>query len=228
MSERDSQRKVGGTKDTVGLWPNSQRHITINPDVYVSMASVPEETTKSSASSSQQNRTDRPVLYFCCLDLSPDDPNGETVLAYLEGASLPAAVIWRKDNELVVGFKQLLGAIEFATHALSSATDIHPASRVTLHAGPFPLSRAAGMHSYPNEGGIEAPITAIEQLIGVHHFTPIGSVYASGPLAALLALDTSRYKLSFVDTLREADKRPIHPIDVFSVTLLHLSKLTNH
>jgi hypothetical protein len=229
MSERDQQRRVGGTKDTVGLWPNSQRHITINPDVYVSIASVPEEPAKSSDSYVQPNRTDRPVLYFVCLNLSADDPNGDAVLVHLSGASLPAAVTWQNNNELVVGFKQLLGAMEFATHALSSASILHPASRITLHAGPFPLSRATGMQNYPiGDAGANEPITVIEQLIGIHHFTPIGLVYASGPLAALLALDTARYKLSFVDALREVDMRPIHPIDIFSVSLLHLSKLTNH
>jgi hypothetical protein len=120
--------------------------------------------------------------------------------------------------------------MEFAEHVLNTASPLHPASRITIHAGPFPLLRTAGIQYYPRmeEGGDEVPIASIEQLVDIHHYTPVGSVYASGALAALLALDIVRYKLSFIDTLREVDKRPIRPIDVFSVSLLHLSKLANH
>lgn len=227
MSERDQQKKVGGTRETVALWPNAQRHINVNPDVYVSISATSEETKTSSAT---PNRTDRPVLYFVCFDLSADDPTGEAMLTHLAGASLPPAVTWRKGNEMVAGFKQLLGAMEFTQHVLTSTSPLHPSSRVTLHAGPFALQRVAGIQFYPRleEDGNEAPIAALEQLIDIHHYTPVGSVYASGALAALLALDDVRYKLSFIDTLREVDKRAIRPIDVFSVSLLHLSKLANH
>ena len=86
------------------------------------------------------------------------------------------------------------------------------------------------MEHYPKQDadGEEKPIAAIDQLIDIHHFTPIGAIYASGAFASLLALDTVRYKLSFIDTLREVDKRAIRPIDVFSVALLYLSKLSSH
>ncbi|MGC3947890.1 MAG: tetratricopeptide repeat protein [Chryseolinea sp.] len=227
MSERDQQRKSGGTRDTVGLWPNQQRHININPDVYVPITAIVEEAGSASA---QYNRTDRPVLYFVCFDLSADDPTGEAVLTHLTNASLPPAVTWRKGHEMVAGFKQLLGAMEFTTHILTSASPLHPSPRVTLHVGPFPLQRVSGIEYYPRveEGGPEEPIAALEQLTDIHHFTHQGSVYASGAFGALLALDTARYKLSFIDTLREVDKRPIRPIDVFSVSLLHISKLVNH
>jgi tetratricopeptide (TPR) repeat protein len=227
MSERDQQRKMGGTKDTVGLWPNSQRHITINPDIYAPIASGIGEETNTNTSTAAPNRTDRPVLYFVCFDLSPEEEAVEAILNHLAGASLPPAVTWRRGRELVAGFKQLLGAMEFASHILSSASPLHPATRVTLHAGPFPLSRAATMDHYPRleEAGENKPVAAIDQLIDIHHFTPVGSIYASGALASLLALDTVRYKISFVDTLREIDKKAIRPIDVFSVSLLHLRTL---
>ena len=228
MSERDQQRKAGGTRDTVGLWPNPQRHININPDVYVPIAVMKEEPASTGV---QSNRTDRPVLYFVAFDLSADDPTGENALNHLTNASLPPAVTWRSGQEMVAGFRQLLGAMEFVSHVLTTASPVHPAPRVTLHVGPFPLHRVAGIEHYPRteEGGTEkSPIAVLEQLTDIHHFTPSGSVYASGALAALLALDNTRYKLSFIDTLREIDKRPIHPIDVFSVALLHLSKLVNH
>jgi hypothetical protein len=226
MSERDQARKMGGTRDTVGLWPNAQRHITINPDVYVPVVPTSEDSTPTTTP--QANRTDRPVLYFVCFDLPGDDPSGETVFAHLADASLPVAVTWRKDNEVVAGFKQLLGAMEFTSHILSTASPVHPAPRITLHAGPFPLTRATDMQDYPRtQQGVESPVAAIEQVKGVHHLTPVGSVYASGTLGALLALDTARYKLSFVDIMRASEGQSIRPIDVFSVAMLHISKHAN-
>jgi hypothetical protein len=225
MSERDQARKTGGTRDTVNLWPNAQRHITINPDVYVPLVPVQEETTPATP---QTNRTDRPVLYFVSFDLTGDDPEGEAAFAHLANASLPVAVTWHKGTQVVAGFKQLLGAIEFTSHLISAATVLHPSRRITLHAGPFPLDRAADMQNYPRtQQGIDVRIAVFEQLRGIHLITPMGAVYASGILASLLALDTARYKLSFVDILRESEGQAIRPIEVFNVVLLHLSKLTN-
>lgn len=227
MSERDQQRKTGGTRDTIGLWPNAQRHITINPDVYVPMTSVPEDARHTSASI--PNRTDRPVMYFVSVNVAADDPDGAKMLAHLAGASLPAATAWVYNGDLVAGFKQLLGAIEFSEYVLVNASVEQPPPRIALHAGPFSLSRAANISHYPRRDpeGPEEPIAVVDQLIGIHQLTPAGSLYVSGALGSMLALDTNRYRLLFIDTLREVNSKPISPIDIFSLTLVHLSKPAN-
>lgn len=226
MSERDQQRKVGGTRDTTALWPHAQRHVTINPDMYVPFAPVKEDGPSAPSSA---NRTDRPVLYLVCLDLSNEENAADEALEHLSGASLQPAFTWVSGNTFVTGFRQMLGAIEFVNHQFTHASQLRPALRITLHAGPFALARAAGMQTYPRqEDGTEAPIAVLEQLQGIHQLTPQGSVFASGTLGALLALDPSRYKLSFVDTLRELNGRLVPPIDVFNVTMLHFLKHANH
>lgn len=227
MSERDQQRKTGGTRDTIGLWPNAQRHMTINPDVYVPMTAGTDDGAQ--ASPSAPNRSDRPVMYFVAVNVDADDPEAAKRLAHLEETSLRATLTWVHGGSLVAGFKQLLGAIEFTEYLLVNASGEQPLPRISLHTGPFALARATDIKHYPriDATGPEMPVAVLDQLLGLHRLTPVGSVYASGALGSMLALDTNRYKLLFIDTLREAEAKPISPIDVFSLTLVHLSKTAN-
>jgi hypothetical protein len=166
------------------------------------------------------------VLYFISIDLREDDPAGEATLSALATSSLAPVVTWLNGPTLVAGFRQLLGVLEFATHLLSESPPGHQQpARITLHAGPFALSRAETMDAYPKlSPDIESPIAVLEQLVALHRLTAPGTVGASGTLGALLALDTTRYKLTFVETLRDANGQPITPIDVYTLSFVNLAR----
>ncbi len=64
LSSADAQRKEGGTRDMLKLWPNMERYMNIDPSTFIT-----NETQQApSASQVEAPPTSWRTLYFCCAD----------------------------------------------------------------------------------------------------------------------------------------------------------------
>ena len=206
LSEHDHQKKLGGTRDTLGMWPNPKNHLSINPDAYVPVQPQAETPSQPDV---RVNRTARPVLYFVCCDLSTGEKLNTALLATME-ESLPPLVYHVYEGRLIAGYKTLLSAMEFAdavTKTLMRPFQQKNVLRISLHVGPFQLRGDDDRWS----GNL------IAKLLQIHELTAQGSIYASGIFAAVLALDASTYSFDYIDSLPSNSEA--RALDVYKVNV---------
>lgn len=192
LSEQDRKKKVGGTRDTVALWPFQKNHIIVNPDVFLNHVPEPVKEEPEPV----QPVPDRPVLYFVCCDLALDDKLNKTILTEMESSSLPPVVLDLRDDHMIAGFKTIFSAMEFCdviTKTMMRPFQQKITARISLHVGPLRINTDGIKQKL--SGGI---IDMIEQL---HNLTLPGTIYATGIVAAILALDNKKYSFDYVDTL---------------------------
>lgn len=192
LSERDRKRKMGGTRDTVALWPFQKNHVTVNPDVFLNDA--PEITPEESLP--LQPVSDRPVLYFVCCDFSSDNKLNTALLSEMETSSLPPVVLDMREDYMVAGFKTLFSAIEFCEVVSKTLTKPFQKTvtvRISMHVGPLRIN--AGETKQKLSGD------AIEIVERLHKLALPGSIHATGIVAAILALEGKKYSFDYVDTL---------------------------
>ena len=183
LSERDRKRKTGGTRDTIALWPFQKNHVTINPDVF--LAAVPEPTPDVAQPS--KPLSNRPVLYVVCTDLSSDPKANAALLAEMEGSTLPPLALDLRKDHLIAGFKTIFSAMEFCE--IVSRTMVRSFQqknflRISLHAGPVHIDSEEVRQNLAGD--------VIEMVERLHKLTLPGSMYATGIIAAILALDISQ------------------------------------
>lgn len=192
LSERDRKRKVGGTRDTVALWPFQKNHISVNPDVFLNHAGDPA-TEKPDT---MEPVSDRPVLYFVGCDLALDDKLNKTLLSQMEASSLPPAVLDLRDDHMIAGFKTIFSAMEFCE--VINKTMARPFQqkltvRISLHVGPLRIKTEAIKQRLSGE--------IIDMIERLHKITLPGSICATGIVAAILALENKKYSFDYIDTL---------------------------
>jgi len=210
LSERDQKRKIGGTRDTVALWPFQKNHVTVNPDVF--LINVPEPAKEEPEV--LQAVSDRPVLYFVCCDLALDDKLNKTLLSEMESSSLPPVVLDLRDDHMLAGFKTIFSAMEFCE--VIAKTMARPfqqkiAVRISLHVGPLRIKSEEIKQKLSGD--------IIDMIEVLHKITLPGSIYATNVVAAILALDIKKYSFDYIDTL--ATQGVAKDLDVFKVRVHH-------
>ena len=210
LSERDRKRRTGGTRDTLALWPFQKNHVTINPDVFLYDASLPEKEQPPPP----QTISDRPVLYLVCCDFDSEDKVYTTLLSEMESSSLPPVALDIRDNRMFAGFKTIFSAMEFCE--LITKTVIRPFQqkitvRISLHVGPVRIKPEVIKQQLSGE-----IVDMTEQL---YELTLPGSTYATGIVAAVLALDTKKYSFDYIDTL--TTEGTAKDLDIFKVRIHH-------
>ncbi|MDH4090326.1 MAG: TRAFs-binding domain-containing protein [Cyclobacteriaceae bacterium] len=211
LSERDRKRKMGGTRDTVALWPFQKNHVTVNPDVFLNDA--PEITPEQPLP--LQPVSDRPVLYFVCCDFSSDNKLNTALLSEMETSSLPPVVLDMREDYMVAGFKTLFSAIEFCEVVSKTLTKPFQKTvtvRISMHVGPLRIN--AGETKQKLSGD------AIEIVERLHKLALPGSIHATGIVAAILALEGKKYTFDYVDTLPVPGNAKA--LDVFKVHKHHV------
>jgi len=211
LSEQDQKRKTGGTRDTVVLWPFPKNHISVNPDVFLSYSPEPvaDEITHFPPASH------RPVLYVVKCDLASDDKLNKIVLQEMEAGSLPSPIVLDiKEDHLLAGFKTIFGAMELC-EAISK-TIVRPFQqtstiRISMHVGPI--------HVNPENVKQELSGDVINMIERLHNLTLPGSIYATSVVAAVLALETTKYSFDYIDTLSTPGEAK--DLDVFRVHVHH-------
>jgi hypothetical protein len=193
LSERDQQKRLGGTRDTIALWPNPKNHISINPDVFISDLPQPANSITESIS---VNRTDRPVVYFVCTDVSPEEKLNIALKKAMEESSLPPLIAEVTEDHFIAGFKTIFSAMEFcdlAGKSLLRSFQQKNLMRISLHVSPHPVSAASMYHP------LKESLT--DKLLKLHALTAPGAIYATGIFAAILSLANKRYQYDYIDTL---------------------------
>ena len=206
LSERDLKRKMGGTRDTIALWPFQKNHITVNPDVYLrdEVEIILEEVHPNPIVS------DRPVLYFVCADLSSDNKLNTALVNEMESSSLPPLVVDQYDDHLTAGFKTIFSAMEFCevvSRTMMKPFQQKPPVRLSLHVGPLRIKTDIVKQTLYGE--------VIDTLKRLHDLALPGSIHATGIVAAILALEGKKYSFDYVDTL--STPGDAKALDVFKV-----------
>jgi len=205
LSERDQKKKMGGTRDTLALWPFKRNYVNINPDVFLNQSPnfVSEPTAVINVAPT------RPVLYVVACNFSSEEKWTTMLLAEIESDGLPLTVLDQRPGHMVAGFKTILSAMEFcemvrkiSTRTIQKMNTI----RISLHVGPLRIIPDVTRQQLAGE-----VITVVER---IYQLTPSGTIYATALVAAVLALQGNKYSFDFIDTLTMSDKKSM---DVFKV-----------
>ncbi|MDH4058367.1 MAG: DUF4071 domain-containing protein [Cyclobacteriaceae bacterium] len=225
-SETDLKRREGGTRDTLRLWPLNDRHFNVNPDKFVSSAIVPPPANPVSVPSLQSdpskldgNKLERPVLYLVQADLSLTPGMEKEKIYKVINAKLKEEVITYKAFDM--GADSIFMAFDSETRALEFVQDILQAAqsssqlennvKIGMHAGPAYLEHLPSGENIVQEG------ENISILRRISRFAPKGTICVSDHFAALLALNTKKFKLDYSGVLRsddEAETRGIYSVTV--------------
>jgi hypothetical protein len=209
LSEWDQKKKMGGTRDTLALWPLKKNHANVNPDVFLNQA--PDFV--AGARTVAETISPRPVLYFVACDFYAEDKWTSMLLAEIDSAGLPLIVLDRSAGHMIAGFKTILSAMEFCEMVKKISTRTIQkmnAIRMSLHVGPQYIAPDVTEQQLSGE-----VITTLEK---VHRLTPPGTIYATALVAAVFALEGNKYSFDFIDTLVTEGKKNM---DVFKVQTVH-------
>lgn len=195
LSELDMKRREGGTRDTIQLWPFSQRHTNINPDVLYS----PESVIKSDISIPKVAQTliiNRPVLFLACIDmtdlLSMEKEKMEKTIKSLSGEEQLAYKIYEEsENSITIGLETEIGLMDVVRSAWTTTAPFKSVKpiRVGLHTAPVYINDAANDHN-------------LESAKAISQFATPGSICSSIAFAAVLALYPKRFQLDYVGLLQ--------------------------
>lgn len=194
LSGVDLQRKQGGTRDTINVWPYSKNYVNINPDAFV--AGQPAARSEMQPRDKHEH-IHRPVLFLTHVDLTDVPPLlRERLLKSIDAKILHAEISctsYRAEgNFLLAGFELESYAMQFAgliTDALKSSMPAG-AARICLHAGPVFMETATGMPDKNLSG------ESVDFLKAMNKLAVAGSL-ASDPFAAVLALQLKKYSIEY-------------------------------
>lgn len=216
-SEMDLKRKEGGTRDTIRLWPLSDRHININPDPFVAASPPSTPVANIAPAVAFDKKTNRPVLYLVQIDLS-ETPGMEKERIYkvinskMKDESISYKAFDLGVDLIFMAFDVESGAIDFVQEMINLSTPSQQdrSLKVGMHAGPVYLEEL------PNEENIALEGESLALLRSISKFAPKGNVCASDHFAALLALNTKKFKLDYAGILHKDDDS--HGSGVYHVT----------
>jgi MAP3K TRAFs-binding domain len=200
LSEQDLRSKEGGTRNTINRWPFPQRHININPDIFT--VNLPVQT-KTSIAPVVFEKTDDKILFLIYINL--DDPAKTEFLKILETfkeETLDATLRVAADQVLgsghIVAFESDAASMEFLNFLKEKLKSIkHENSlRVVLHAGLVSFDADHGrMKGKP-----------LDDLLDIGSHVMASTICASENFAAILALHSKSYSLSYAGVITAKDQ----------------------
>jgi len=202
LSETDLNRKEGGTRDTVRLWPFADRYININPDTFFTQGSV--TTQVSSGFSTREKKIDRPVLYMVLADLTQlpvleRERVNKVVQVKLADELIPFKTFEQTTDSIFISFETETAAIDFVQLIMGQQPKGEHPIKLSLHAGPVFLEDL-GQNKFKMVAGEN-----VAQIQEINRLSPRGGVVASDHFAPLLALNTKKFKLDYAGMLQRAD-----------------------
>lgn len=205
LSETDLKRREGGTRDTIRLWPFSDKHININPDLY--LGSTTAVTSTSSAAPVSERGSDRPVLYLVLADLTQLSPLDKEKINKAIQVRLSDGLLTFKAAELLhdsmlMAFETEAATIDFVQLVMAQLPKGDKLIKISLHAGPTYVDED-GQKFIGKENINGSTLQAINQ------FSPHGGIVASDLFAALLALNRKKFKLEYVGAIQPENNMTI-------------------
>lgn len=201
LSGIDLQRKQGGTRDTINVWPFSRRHTNINPDTFVTtQISAPAETKPVA----HRDQLERPVLFVVYGNIETVPAMGRDKLLKDIELKLSDQVSFRMEQtNLLAAFEMESSAMDFVELILESlkTTRQEGTVKISLDAGPV-LVGVKNDTLYRQLSG-----ESIEFVKAIDSFTTPGSVFASDHFAAVLALDVKKYRQEYAGVISVGEGR---------------------
>jgi tetratricopeptide (TPR) repeat protein len=185
LSDIDPERKEGGTRHTLGMWPFPKQHTNINPDIYRPASRTPvkwEPTIET-----EQPAQTRPILHLAYVDLTQVAIHErEKIMSYRSEEREPDTYLIYEPNpaRIMAAFPSVsatMDFVRFVTELLKLARN--PIFRICLHAGPIYIE---------SSGTPEGPVLsgkAVQLVREMCLITALGAIFASDHVAALLALE---------------------------------------
>lgn len=198
LSERDKERKEGGTLDTLALWPHPENILNINPDKFFIAKPGIVETAKPEV----DLRNEMPVLFVMMIDF-PDTTRDEkealrhSIHQRLQDLHPPAAFeIWQ-EGRLLVAHTSRTSVIELFEAINEEILRFHiPENlRAALHVGTVSIMKPIGF--------MDEPIPLLAAIL--EHALP-GQWLASEPAAAELVLESQKQSIEYISELAIANE----------------------
>jgi len=193
LSDVDLQRKEGGTRHTVGLWPFPKHYSNINPDIFVTDKTI--LTTPGEGKPALPKSTlNRPVLYLAYFDLSEVSAKEKILNYHKEDIDeMGTYMIYEPDNSaLLAAFTTESAAIEFVRYVTEVMKSLrNPSFKISLHAGP------AYIESIENSNEKRLTGKTIQQVKEMNAFTAKASIFSSAQFATLLALEGKMFTIDY-------------------------------
>jgi hypothetical protein len=196
LSERDKQRKEGGTLDTLKLWPHPELVINVNPDKFFSTQHNSGEPRKDTT----PTKNDTPVLFLMAVDFPDTSPEEQEELwksinTRLQALQLTPTVIQWRAGILWVAHPSASRLIEIFELVAEVVLRFHTPNnlRTALHLGIASVDEPLFFAS-----------AAVVVLSEVHHYALAGQCLASELAAAALMLATGNRNISYVSKLVRA------------------------
>jgi hypothetical protein len=188
LSETDLKKKIGGTNYSTGIWPFRDRHVNINPDIYLGTPTVSHSILKDQ--SSEETLPQRKIWNHLAIEMSALIPlYAEKVskeLVRLNTDPSPFRATEISKHLTVYSFDSEFGAFDLMRH-LQALINTFPKDqylRIMLHSGLTTQS----------ENGLSGE--GIETIIELSNLK-IPGIRATEHVAAMLALQPNKYKLEF-------------------------------
>ncbi len=197
MSSLDSRRKVGGTRDTIKLWPYPENITNINPDNFnTSLRSNSQQTLPDYVDNRKYK--DRPVCYVLLADFPNTSPTEKesfwkSAQSKIETKSpIPYGLIWNGEA-ILVACKSLEGVTDICRILFDIVRRFQKKDniRVSLHVGPVFVELEEETIGKRIEGN------AVKILQEIHHYSTPGEVYASSQFALEMALTINQYSIDY-------------------------------
>lgn len=202
LSGVDLQRKQGGTRDTVNVWPFSRRHTNINPDTFVTTQQAAPAETKAGM---QREQIDRPVLFVVYVNVAQVPAMGrDKLLKEIDQKLSDHTSFHAQQTSLLAAFEMESAAMDFVklVQETLKATRHENLVKISLDAGPVFVG--------PKNDGLNRQLSgeSIEFVKAIDSLTTPGAVFASDLFAAVLALDVKKYTHEYAGVVSVADGRP--------------------
>ncbi len=203
LSSLDLNARNGGTRESLKLWPNQDRVINIDPDLYTSAMgttpSAPATLTNQSYSTPENSLVDPQAelrhLLILIFDLvKTEKPELDRLFELLtqKATHLPVhpETTQVTNHRLTMTFTSVRGIIALANMIKASLNEKEIGKcRISLHAGPITVI-----------GEDENPIVSgkkLEACFNLHSMVSTGAVYGSDFFTALMALEEKDIEVEF-------------------------------
>ncbi|CAN5444438.1 adenylate/guanylate cyclase domain-containing protein [soil metagenome] len=195
LSGRDLERKEGGTRDTLMLWPYPDNIFKIDPDNF---NVLPQSIVSPSKSPDHGRNKNRPVSYILAADLpnavpSESEAFWKAIQRKIETeSSLPVGLVLSSES-ILAAYNSLSGVIELC-HILLNAVNFYKKDniRISLHTGPVTLAADGEVIGKKVEG---SSVKILQQL---RQNSAPGGIYASSHISSELALEIDKYSIDYV------------------------------
>jgi hypothetical protein len=192
LSDVDLQRKEGGTRHTVGLWPFPKHYSNINPDIFLTDKSV---VASAEAVVAKQRPTEkRPILYLVCTDLSEVvATDRQKILDYNETSDESNLIRLQEGETLLTAFITESAAIEYLRFVVEELKPLRnqPTYKISLHAGPVYIEESESSGEKKLSG------ITVQQVKELNKLTANGLIFASAQFATLLALEGKMFTIDY-------------------------------